>query len=98
MRLATLQLPTEDRDRSFLVRGVGGAGVHWSGQIWRASPEDLHLRSHVEKRYGKQFIPADMTIQDYPMSYEELEPHFDHFEKVCGISGVAGNLRGNIQA
>jgi gluconate 2-dehydrogenase alpha chain len=78
--------------------GVGGAGVHWSGQIWRASPEDLRLRSHVEKRYGKQFISADMTIQDYPVSYEELEPHFDHFEKVCGISGVAGNLRGKMQA
>jgi gluconate 2-dehydrogenase alpha chain len=38
-----------------------------------------------------------MTIQDYPVSFEELEPHFDHFEKVCGVSGVAGNLRGEIK-
>src|ERR1700733_4184799 len=38
-----------------------------------------------------------MTIQDYPVSFEELEPHFDHFEKVCGVSGVAGNLRGTVQ-
>jgi hypothetical protein len=39
-----------------------------------------------------------MTIQDYPVTFAELEPHFDHFEKVCGVSGVAGNLRGQIKA
>jgi gluconate 2-dehydrogenase alpha chain len=77
--------------------GVGGAGVHWNGQLWRASPEDLRLRSHIEQRYGKKFIPEDMTIQDYPVTFEELEPHFDHFEKVCGATGTAGNLRGTIK-
>jgi gluconate 2-dehydrogenase alpha chain len=83
---------------SFILgNGVGGAGVHWSGQLWRASPEDFRLRSHIEERYGKNFIPEGMTIQDYPVTFEELEPHFDHFEKVCGISGIAGNLRGQIR-
>jgi gluconate 2-dehydrogenase alpha chain len=81
-----------------LGTGVGGAGVHWNGQLWRASPEDLRLRSHIEQRYGKKFIPEDMTIQDYPVTFEELEPHFDHFEKVCGTTGIAGNLRGTIKA
>ena len=81
-----------------LGTGVGGAGVHWNGQLWRASPEDLRLRSHIEERYGKKFIPGDMTIQDYPVTFEELEPHFDHFEKVCGATGTAGNLRGAMQA
>jgi gluconate 2-dehydrogenase alpha chain len=81
-----------------LGTGVGGAGVHWNGQLWRASPEDLRLRSHIEQRYGKKFIPEDMTIQDYPVTFEELEPHFDHFEKVCGATGIAGNLRGTLQA
>jgi gluconate 2-dehydrogenase alpha chain len=80
-----------------LGNGVGGAGVHWNGQLWRASPEDLCFRSRIEERYGKQFVPEDMTIQDYPLSWEELEPHFDHFEKVCGVAGTAGNLRGEIQ-
>jgi gluconate 2-dehydrogenase alpha chain len=83
---------------SFILgNGVGGAGTHWNGQLWRASPEDLRLRTHIEQRYGRKFIPADMTIQDYPVSFEELEPHFDHFEKVCGVSGIAGNLRGQIK-
>jgi len=80
-----------------LGNGVGGAGVHWNGQLWRASPEDLRLKSRLLERYGKDIIPEDMTIQDYPVSFEELEPHFDHFEKVCGVSGVAGNLRGEIK-
>ena len=80
-----------------LGNGVGGAGVHWNGQLWRASPEDLRLRSRIEERYGKRFLPAEMTIQDYPVSFEELEPHFGHFEKVCGVSGTAGNLRGTVR-
>jgi gluconate 2-dehydrogenase alpha chain len=81
-----------------LGNGVGGAGVHWNGMLWRASPEDLRFRSHIEERYGKHFIPPEMTIQDYPVSFEELEPHFDHFERVCGVSGVAGNLRGTLRS
>ena len=35
-----------------------------------------------------------MTIQDYPVSYDELEPGFDKFEYLCGVSGKAGNLGG----
>jgi gluconate 2-dehydrogenase alpha chain len=80
-----------------LGNGVGGAGVHWNGMLWRASPEDLRFRSRIEERYGKHFIPPEMTIQDYPVSYQELEPHFDHFESVCGASGTAGNLRGTLR-
>jgi gluconate 2-dehydrogenase alpha chain len=78
--------------------GVGGAGVHWNGQHWRVLPEELRLKSHIEARYGRRFIPEGMTIQDFGVSYEELEPHFNHFEQVCGVSGQAGNLLGNIVA
>ena len=78
--------------------GVGGAGVHWNGQNWRALPDDLRIRSRYEERYGKKFIPQDMQLQDWGVSYAELEPHFDQFEKVCGMAGKAGNLKGVIQA
>ncbi|WP_026605436.1 GMC family oxidoreductase [Methylobacterium sp. 285MFTsu5.1] len=74
--------------------GVGGAGSHWSGCHFRALPEDLRLRSNIEQRYGRNFIPEGMTIQDFPVTYDELEPHFDHFEYVCGTSGKAGVLNG----
>ena len=74
--------------------GVGGAGSHWSGCHFRALPEDFKVRSNLEQRYGKSFIPANMTVQDFPVTYEELEPHFDHFEYVCGTSGKAGVING----
>ncbi len=77
--------------------GVGGAGSHWSGCHFRALPEDFRLRSMVEQRYGRRFIPPEMTIQDYPVTYQDLEPHFDHFEHVCGTSGKAGILNGVTQ-
>jgi gluconate 2-dehydrogenase alpha chain len=77
--------------------GVGGGGVHWNGQLWRFLPEDFVIRSHTEQRYGKRFIPADMTIQDWGITYAELEPHYDTFDYLCGISGTAGNIQGQIQ-
>ena len=82
---------------SFLPgEGVGGAGVHWNGQTYRLSPHDHALRSRVEERYGKSFIPQDMQLADWPMSYAELEPHYDRFEYMAGISGKAGNIAGRI--
>ena len=77
--------------------GVGGAGVHWNGQNWRALPDDLRIKSRTIERYGKKQIPSDMPLQDWGVSYDELEPHYDTFEKICGMSGKAGNLKGVVQ-
>jgi gluconate 2-dehydrogenase alpha chain len=74
--------------------GVGGSGIHWGGLHWRFLPTDFRIRSALTERYGATAIPDDMTIQDWPVSYDELEPHYDHFDKICGVSGQAGNLRG----
>lgn len=83
---------------SFLFgNNVGGAGIHWNGQHYRPSPEDLELQSHITQRYGKKFMPEDMQIQDYGVSYDELEPFMEQFEYVCGTSGTAGNLNGEIK-
>jgi len=76
---------------------VGGAGVHWNGQIWRFLETDFVARSHNLSRYGKSAIPDDMTIQDWGVTYQELEPFYDRFEYLCGASGKAGNLNGQIQ-
>lgn len=77
--------------------GVGGAGIHWSGMTWRAQPEELKAYSYVQKTFGEQIIPENMNLQDWGVSYEELEKHYDTFEKVAGVSGIAGNLNGKIQ-
>jgi gluconate 2-dehydrogenase alpha chain len=83
---------------SFLPgNGVGGAGVHWNGQTWRFLPDDFRIRSHMTERYGEAFLPEGNQIQDWPVSYEELEPYYDKFERVAGISGKAGNIKGEIQ-
>jgi gluconate 2-dehydrogenase alpha chain len=77
--------------------GLGGAGVHWNGQTWRFHESDFVLRSHIEARYGRDIIQDGLTIQDWGVTYAELEPFYDRFEKICGISGRAGNLRGTIR-
>jgi gluconate 2-dehydrogenase alpha chain len=77
---------------------VGGAAVHWSGHTWRWTDMELKVRSMYEERYGKKFIPDDMTIQDWGISYAELEPYYDRFEYTAAVSGKAGNLNGQIQA
>jgi gluconate 2-dehydrogenase alpha chain len=76
---------------------VGGSGVHWSGHTWRWTDMEFKVRSLYEERYGKSFIPADMTIQDWGITYAELEPYYDRFEYTAAVSGKAGNLRGQIQ-
>ena len=48
---------------------VGGSGVHWSGHTWRWTDMEFKVRSMYEERYGKNFIPADMTIQDWGITY-----------------------------
>ena len=83
---------------SFLPgNGVGGAGVHWNGRTWRFLPYDFELRTRTVDRYGEGALPEGSLVQDWGVTYDELEPYFDKFEYVCGISGKAGNLRGRLQ-
>ncbi|HUA24915.1 MAG TPA: GMC family oxidoreductase [Steroidobacteraceae bacterium] len=84
---------------SFLLgTGVGSGGVHWNGQIWRFLPTDFLTKSHNEKRYGKKSVTDyDLTVQDWGITYDELEPFYNQFDLLCGTSGKAGNLNGQIQ-
>jgi gluconate 2-dehydrogenase alpha chain len=77
--------------------GVGGAGVHWNGVVWRYNPSDFRLHSHLTERYGANFVPSELSIQDWGITYQELEPFYDQFEYLAGVSGKAGNLNGTIQ-
>jgi gluconate 2-dehydrogenase alpha chain len=76
--------------------GVGGAGLHWSGCHWRITPPELQIRTHYDQRYGKNFIPDDVTVQDWGVSFQELEPHFSFAEQVFGTSGQAYKVNGNV--
>jgi gluconate 2-dehydrogenase alpha chain len=73
--------------------GVGGAISHWNGLTWRFQVSDYILRTHLESRYGKASI-AGLTVQDWGVRYEDLEPYYTLFENLFGISGEAGNIKG----
>lgn len=95
------------RDRSVPVRqygsfltgtGVGGAGEHWAGHSYRFTPEFFRLRSHLGERFDAARLPASLAVQDWGVTYDELEPHYWRAEQTLGVGGKAGNLRGRIVA
>jgi choline dehydrogenase-like flavoprotein len=55
--------------------GIGGSGAVWSGMSWRFLPEDFRTRSTFG--YGV----------DWPISYEDLSPHYDNVEQLFHTSG-----------
>lgn len=89
-------LPIRQWGAFMLGTGVGGGGVHWNAETWRFAPTDFVLKTHLTQRYGANFIPEGMTIQDWGVTFEELEPYYTRFEYLCGTSGTAGNLNGTI--
>jgi gluconate 2-dehydrogenase alpha chain len=95
-KMSETALPIRNWGAFMPPNGVGGGGVHWNAETWRFLPSDFTLRTHLTQRYGARFLPADMTIQDWGITYAELEPHYDRFEYLCGTCGQAGNLQGKI--
>jgi gluconate 2-dehydrogenase alpha chain len=86
------------RWESFLPgTGLGGSMVHWNGQTYRFQANDFQLATRTRERYGKDFLDPDVTIQDWGVTYDDLEPHYDRFEYLLGTSGKAGNIKGQIQ-
>ncbi len=73
---------------------AGGGTVHYGAVSWRLHEDDFRARSHTIDRYGASAIPQDSTLADWPVSYAELEPFYDHTEYDIGVSGKAGNLQG----
>lgn len=80
------------------ANGVGGSGVFWGAMAFRLSPWDFKIRSRTIERYGKARLPEDWATQDLPLTYSDLEPFYDRFERDIGVSGKAGNIKGKIVA
>ena len=79
--------PLRHPDSAIVGRDVGGGGLHWAAQTHRYFPYDFEIRSKTIERYGEEKIPEGSTIQDWGITYDELEPYFDKFEKTMGTSG-----------
>jgi gluconate 2-dehydrogenase alpha chain len=90
-------LPMRDYGSFLPGNGVGGAGVHWNGTTWRFWEYDFRIKSHITERYGAAKL-KNLMLQDWGPSWAEIEPHFDKFEYLCGVSGKAGNLKGQLQS
>ena len=58
-------------------RPTGSAAAAFTGTPRRgvSCRADFVLRTHLTQRYGERFLPPDMTIQDWGVTYEEIEPH-----------------------
>ncbi len=59
---------------------VGGGTVSYGAQAWRYMPQDFRMRS----TYGA--VPGS-TLEDWPISYDDLEPYYEKAEYEIGVCG-----------
>ena len=84
-------LPMRQQGSFLLGEGLGGSGTHWNGMVYRFLPYDFEIKTETDKKYGKDKLSSDYLLQDWGITYDELEPYFDKFEKTAGFSGDETN-------
>jgi gluconate 2-dehydrogenase alpha chain len=72
--------------------GVGGAGEHWSGLCKRFVPNCFEALSKTIERYGAKKLPEDHSIQDWGITYDDLEPYYAHAEQLLGTLARQGTF------
>jgi len=65
---------------------VGGGTFGFGAMAWRYLEKDFRMRS----TYG---APEGSTLEDWPISYQDLEPYYERAEWEIGVSGKAGANR-----
>ncbi len=76
----------EERDGfqpAWYARTVGGSSVHFSANFWRFRPLDFKEKTLLGPISGTSF-------EDWPISYEELEPYYTKVDWEIGVSGAPG--------
>lgn len=64
---------------------VGGGTQSYGAMAWRFMPEDFKMKSTYGSVEGS-------TLEDWPISYEDLEPYYEKAEWEWGVSGdMTGN-------
>ncbi len=59
--------------------GVGGSTVLYAAHFPRLHPSDFKVRT------------LDGVADDWPISYEDLDPYFAQNDRIMGVSGLAGD-------
>ena len=99
----TVTLRHNDRQKALPLRqagtflpgvGTGGAGEHWGAVCDRMSPDSFDLFSKTVETYGSKKLPEDHAVQDWGVTYDEIEPFYARVEKLIGACGKAGNING----
>jgi choline dehydrogenase-like flavoprotein len=62
-----------------MFNAVGGTTIHWQGHFTRFHPSDFLART------------LDGVADDWPVTYEELEPYYDLNDEMIGVSGLNGD-------
>lgn len=62
---------------------VGSGTVSYGAMAWRFMEQDFRMRS----LYG---TPEGSTLEDWPVTYRDLEPFYEKAEWEIGVSGEAG--------
>jgi gluconate 2-dehydrogenase alpha chain len=92
----TLTFRHTSRDRALPIRqfasflpgaGLGGAGEHWTGIVPRFLPDAFEIYTRTVERYGNRRFPENHSVQDWGITYAELEPFYTRAERLLGVSG-----------
>ena len=59
---------------------VGGGTATYGAMAWRFHPKDFQMKS----TYG---CPENSTLEDWPVTYDDLEPYYEKAEREIGVSG-----------
>ncbi len=62
-----------------MFNAVGGSTIHWSAHFPRLHPSDFRVRT------------LDGVADDWPVSYQQLEPYFSLNDQMMGVSGITGD-------
>ncbi len=63
---------------------VGGGTRVFGAQAWRFLPQDFQMAT----TYG---VPADSSLADWPIGYDDLAPYYERAEWELGVAGDEGN-------
>jgi gluconate 2-dehydrogenase alpha chain len=70
-----------------MMNSVGGSVIHYGAWLRRFHPHHFQPLTRIHERWGKDALPADCTLVDWPITYADLEPYFDQVERLVGVAG-----------
>ena len=62
-----------------MFNAVGGSTIHYTAHVPRFHPSDFRVKT------------LDSVADDWPLTYEDLEPYYDINDEIMGCSGINGD-------